>query len=64
MEVEVSTLMGVADEAHWNKVGLFSSVDELSVGTCSNPTIVPSINPTTMTSAELHSQLNTVTGFA
>jgi hypothetical protein len=45
MEDEVSALMGVADEALWNKVGLFSSVDELSAGTCIKPPSVPCINP-------------------
>jgi hypothetical protein len=31
MEAEVNALMGVEDEAIWNRVGLFSSVDELRV---------------------------------
>jgi hypothetical protein len=30
MEVEVSALMSVADEALWNSAGLFTSTNELS----------------------------------
>jgi hypothetical protein len=29
MEVEVNALMGAADEALWNRAGLFTSIDEL-----------------------------------
>ena len=34
MEAEVSALMGVNDEAIWNRAKLFAFVDGMSVGDC------------------------------